>query len=237
MNIRKLHNWDVSPAKAIEIQNNLASQLIIKDTISEGDIRTIAGIDVSYDKKSDKCFAGVAVFSYPELKIIEEETAIGVVKFPYIPGLLTFREAPIILDCLEKLRIIPEIFCFDGQGITHPRRMGIASHLGLIIDKPSIGIAKTKLIGYYQQPAIEKGSAADLIFKGKVIGKVLRSRTNVKPIFISPGHKVSIDMALTITLKLCKQYRIPEVTRRAHILANHIRIINMSSPQDIPIEV
>jgi len=222
MKVKVLHPWSISYKKASQLQKDLSKLILLKNNLCKFDI--IAGADVSYDKQSDLIFAGVVVFHMDKtLEIIEEVAAVGKSKFPYIPGLLSFREAPVLLKSFKKMKNNPDAILFDGQGIAHPRYFGLASHLGLILDKPSIGCAKSRLIGSYAEPENIAGAYSELIYKEKTVGAVLRTKINTKPVFVSPGHKMNIACAIDIVLKTCRGYRIPEPTRRAHLLVNKLR--------------
>jgi len=222
MKIKQLHSWRVDYKKAIQIQENLRELLTFEKYT--GKIQTIAGADVSYDKHSGHFYAGVVVFKLnKQLELIEEATAVGKARFPYIPGLLSFREAPILLMAFRKLKNNPDIVLFDGQGIAHPRHFGLASHMGLILDKPSIGCAKSRLVGEYGSVENTAGAYSKLIYENKIVGVVLRTKKNTKPIFISPGHRTNLTFAIRIVLKTCCGYRIPEPTRQAHLLVNKLR--------------
>lgn len=214
-----LHSWEVNPQEAIKIQKDLKSNISLKKSFSK--INKIAGADVSYYQ--NKMIAGVVIFEFPNLKIVERQSFISTVNFPYIPGLLTFREGPSLLAAFKKIKNDPDIILFDGQGIAHPRRMGIATHLGLFLDKPTIGCAKSKLSGKYTSVGEEKGDYT-LLKEGKeVLGVVLRTRRKVKPIFISPGYKIDLSNSIEITLKCIVKYRLPVPVREAHIFVNQIR--------------
>jgi len=214
-----LHSWEVNPQEAIKIQKDLKSNISLKKSFSK--INKIAGADVSYYQ--NKMIAGVVIFEFPNLKTIERQSFISTVTFPYIPGLLTFREGPSLLAAFKKIKNDPDIILFDGQGIAHPRRMGIATHLGLFLDKPTIGCAKSKLSGKYTSVGEEKGDYT-LLKEGKeVLGAVLRTRRKVKPIFISPGYKIDLSDSIEITLKCIVKYRLPVPVREAHIFVNQIR--------------
>lgn len=222
MKFIRLHPWRLDYKKAIQVQETLRERLILKKPT--GKICTVAGADVSYDKQSDLFFAGVIVFKLGKhLERVEERTAVGKARFPYIPGLLSFREAPILLKAFNKLKIHPDIILFDGQGIAHPRHFGLASHLGLILDRPSIGCAKSRLVGEYGDVENVIGVYSKLFYKNEVVGVVLRTKVNTKPIFVSPGHKTNLAFAIRIALKTCCGYRIPEPIRQAHLLVNKLR--------------
>lgn len=226
MNFLDLHRWDVSPVEAIEIQNRLRRHLILDQAPAE--IRTVAGVDVSNEIGSNRLFAAVVVFDlqHPQPKgfpVLEAATASLEIDFPYIPGLLSFREIPVVLKAWEKLQTRPDCLMADGQGIAHPRRIGIASHLGLITDLPSIGCGKTRLIGSHREPGPLRGDGSPLIDRGETIGAVLRTRDGVAPVFISPGHLMTLDRAVEIVLAAQIRYRLPEPTRMAHQLVNEAR--------------
>ncbi len=222
MKFNRLHPWRVGYKKAVEIQDALRDLLVFKKP--EGKISTVAGADVSYDKRSDRFFAGVVVCTYGKrFEKIEESTAAGKAGFPYIPGLLSFREAPILLRAFKKLKNTPDVILFDGQGIAHPRYFGLASHMGLILDRPSVGCAKSRLVGEYDCVKNVAGGYSRLFYKDKVVGAVLRTKVNTNPIFVSAGHKTNLRFAIRIALKTCRGYRIPEPIRQAHLLVNRVR--------------
>lgn len=224
MEFEQLHSWNVNYEKAIQIQEILRNSLILKKP--QVKIHKVAGTDVSFDKRSDRFFAGVVVHEIKsELEKIEEVTVTGRVKFPYIPGLLSFREAPILLRAFRKLKTNPDVILFDGQGIAHPRNFGLASHIGLILNKPSIGCAKSLLVGEYEEVGNKIGAYSKLVFNNKVVGAVLRTKINTKPVFVSPGHKVNLAFAVRIVLETGCGYRIPEPIRQAHILVTKIRTL------------
>ena len=219
--VNPLHPWDVSPQEAIEIQNRLRHLIRVEKL--QGEIRYIAGADISFDKGSDIVYAGIVILKFPELVEVERSLVITSVKFPYIPGLLSFRESPALLQAWEKLNHIPDVIVIDGQGIAHPRRFGIASHFGLLVDCPAIGCAKSLLVGYYDEPDSKAGSFSYLYDSGEVIGAVLRTRDDVQPVFVSIGHRVTLEDAIEVILRCISGYRIPEPTRQAHLLVNALR--------------
>lgn len=206
-----------SIAQAVQIQEALRLKLILKNDFDQ--INIIAGIDVGYDMVRDLAHASIVIITLKTLNILETVQDFTRVTFPYVPGLLSFREIPAILSAMNKLTYSPDLLMVDGQGIAHPRRMGIASHLGIITDVPSIGIAKSCLVGRYKMPDSSKGAMTDLVYRQELIGKVLRSRDNIKPIFISPGHRVDMETALQLTLQCLTRYRLPEPTRLADKLS------------------
>jgi deoxyribonuclease V len=213
------HEWDVSPTEARNIQRNLAPRVSLVDAIEPDAIMTVAGVDNGYVKLEHGmvAFAAVVVMDFPALNITETIIADRPVTFPYVPGLLTFREAPAILAALERLSVEPDVLLFDGHGYAHPRRFGIASHMGVILDWPSIGFAKSLLTGTYDEPADEFGATTPLKDKSEIVGTVFRSLPGHSPLFVSPGHKVSIDSATQIALACCTGSSfMPAPTQAAH---------------------
>lgn len=218
MKIKKLHSWDVSVKEAIAIQIRLTKE--IKYSKISDCVNRVGGCDASFSKDESKVYAATVILSYPDLKILEITTATRKANFPYVPGLLTFREGPAILACLKKISTKPKVLFFDGQGIAHPRLMGIATHVGILLDMPTIGCAKSKLFGTYKEPAAKRGSFSTIKGKrGEIIGAVLRTKDHVRPIFVSPGHKMNLDDAIKLTLAVTQKYRIPEPLRQAHQMA------------------
>lgn len=211
-------DWPTTPAAAIALQQHLRSQVITTDAI--GPVHTVAGVDVGFEANNTITRAAVAVLSWPELQLQEQAIARRPTSFPYIPGLLSFREIPTVLDALGQLQIQPDLLLCDGQGIAHPRRFGIACHLGLLVNLPSIGVAKSRLIGQHQEVAEQRGSWQPLLDQGEVIGAVLRTRPKTKPLYISPGHRISLETAITYVMSCTTRYRLPETTRWAHRLAS-----------------
>ena len=221
------HPWNVSPAEAMEIQRQLRGK--VSKERSFGEVHTVAGVDVGF--KGEVARAAVVVLSYPELQPLDYSVAELPVEFPYIPGLLSFREGPSVLAALEKLATEPDLFIFDAQGLAHPRRMGLASHIGIIIDRPSIGCAKSRLCGTHHQPGPERGSYVHLYDNDEVIGAVVRTRTGVKPLYVSIGHRIDLESAIEYVLGCCRNHRLPETTRYAHRVAGGERLqIKASQP-------
>lgn len=214
MKINHLHEWNLEPKDAIQLQKDLADQVINDTPIDMDSIQTVAGVDVSV--KNNVSQAAVVVLTYPELEIIETVRAKQPTTYPYIPGLLTFREGPVLEEAFNQLEHEPDVFIFDGMGQIHPRKMGIAAHLGLWLDRPAIGCGKTHFIGDYSEPATEKGSYSKLSYKGETLGVVLRTRTNVKPVYISVGHKADLTSAIQLILACTPKYRLPRPIRQAH---------------------
>jgi deoxyribonuclease V len=245
--MKMLHNWNLSFAQAIALQRQLAGR--IRQTAVRKPPKLVAGLDCAFSKDGRKIIAAVIVLKLPDpsvipspssvipakagihFEIVETATVIQKVNFPYIPGLLSFREAPACIAAVEKLKLSPDAFIIDGQGIAHPRRFGIASHLGLFFNKPTIGCAKSRLIGEFEPPPLKKGTYSLLMVPGhgprvtghEVIGAVLRTRTNVKPVFVSVGNKCTLKDAVEITLACTTRYRIPEPTRLAHQLVGRLK--------------
>jgi deoxyribonuclease V len=214
MNNTPEHSWNITLDEAKKLQNNLAQKIKICQLPS--DIKRVAGFDVSYLKEENILIAGMVIIDYPSLNICDSFVITDQIHFPYIPGYLSFREAPVLLKLLEKHRQQADIFIFDGHGIAHPRGLGIASHIGILSNSPSIGCAKKKLVGEYHLPDHKKGSSTDLVFKDNTIGKVLRTKDGTKPVFISVGNLVSLEEATQFVLNCTTKYRLPEPTRLAH---------------------
>ncbi len=216
-----LHDWNLSPRDAVALQHELRGRVLLQPPPSPP--RTVAGADISFNKHEETIYAGIVVVRLPDLVTVEEVGVVTKTKFPYVPGLLSFREAPAILEAWEKLRAQPDAVMFDGQGIAHPRRFGIASHVGLWLDRPTWGCAKSLLTGRYDEPAPTRGSHSPLLDKGETIGAVLRTKDDVAPVFVSPGHWIDLETAVNLTLRCGGGYRIPEPTRRAHLFVNALR--------------
>ncbi len=216
------HPWEISFKEAAELQRKLRQRLVYEEYT--GQINLIAGADISYARKTNTNYAGALVFSYPGLELVEEVGVARECHFPYVPGFLSFREGPPLLEVLSRLRHEPDILVFDGQGIAHPRRLGIAAHLGVILDKPAIGCAKTRLCGKYDPPPDEVGAWSPLTHQGETVGAVLRTKKGTKPVFISTGHRITLNQALQVVSACCRGYRLPEVVRRAHLFVNRLRI-------------
>ena len=211
------HPWNLTPQQAIALQKQLSRKVIRKSGFNIDDVETVAGIDTHYYQGLST--AAVVSIRLADLETVDRATACRQVSFPYLPGLLTFREGPVILDALSNLSSVPDMLMFDGQGIAHPRRCGLASHIGLLLNRPSIGCAKTKLSGRYKEPQTEKGSYSSLKAGNETIGAVVRTRNSVKPMFISIGHLINLQDSIKIALICCHRYRLPETIRRADKLA------------------
>jgi deoxyribonuclease V len=221
LKISFLHPWKVSPREAIRIQQELRKKLRLRPP--QAPFKTVAAADVSYSRTDEKLFAAFLIFSYPDLTLLESAAAKGKSSFPYIPGLLSFREAPILLKAFSKLERRPDVILIDGQGIAHPRFMGIAAHLGLLLNLPSIGCAKSRLFGKETEPGLEQGSFVPLMEEERTVGMTVRTRAGVKPVYVSPGHKMDMEGSVKMVLSLCRGYRIPEPLRQVHIFVNQLR--------------
>ncbi len=212
------HPWAVTPAQARVIQSELAERVETQDRL--GEVHRVAGVDVGFEEKGAVTRAAVAVLDFPRLTSVEKAIARRPTCFPYVPGLLSFRELPAVLAAMERLETLPDLLLCDGQGIAHPRRLGIAAHLGVLLDLPSIGVAKSRLIGDHAPVGEEKGAWVPLMHKNERIGAVLRTRTRVKPLYISVGHRVGLETAIHYVLACTPRFRLPETTRQAHKLAS-----------------
>lgn len=221
MDFPKLHRWDVTPKEAVAIQREFADRLQLDKSLRRWEL--IAGADVSYNRFSDKIYACVLVWRAADGVVVERHAVARRMTFPYVPGLLSFREAPALLDAFARLRTEPDVVILDGQGIAHPRRMGFASHVGLWLPWPTVGCAKSLLVGDFEPPAEEAASSSPLVVKGEVRGAVLRSRSRVKPLFVSPGNRIDLESSVKVVLGCIRKYRLPEPTRLADQLANECR--------------
>ncbi|MGQ9681147.1 MAG: deoxyribonuclease V [Anaerolineae bacterium] len=209
------HAWEVTPPEAVAIQQELRRLVILRGPLV--DVRAVVGLDVSF--AGGRARAAAVVYSYPDLEVQEEAKAERAVGFPYVPGLLTFREGPAALAALERLRASWGVLLCDGQGYAHPRRLGLASHLGVLLDRPSVGCAKSRLVGRHGQVGEERGAWEPLLDGVEVVGAALRTRRGVKPVYVSPGHRLDLESAIGLVLACTRGRRLPEPTRRAHILA------------------
>lgn len=214
MRVHYRHDWNLKPDQAIALQKQLSSEVISNQPIDVNAVQLVAGVDVSV--KDNVSQAAVVVMTFPDLKPVETVLASRPTPFPYIPGLLSFREGPVLVEAFEKLQHEPDVLIFDGMGIAHPRRIGIASQMGLWLQTPTIGCGKTLFVGKYQEPALERGSWSDLVDKGQIIGAVLRARAGVKPVYISPGHLADLPTAIDLVMRCTPKYRLPEPIRLAH---------------------
>ncbi|HOY68828.1 MAG TPA: deoxyribonuclease V [Candidatus Ozemobacteraceae bacterium] len=226
MNLKPLHVWNVSPTRAMGLQERLVGSIIPRGR-PRG--RLVAGIDCSFEHEpggsvnQGTIVAAIIVWECASGKVVDEAFAVLPAAFPYVPGLLTFREGPAVLEAWGRLKTKPDVVIFDGHGIAHPRGIGIASHLGLWLDLPSIGCAKSRLCGEATDPAPEAGSVSDLRLDGRLIGRLVRTKTGVKPVFVSIGHRIGLTAAVDLVLACCRGYRLPEPTRLAHLAGNRFR--------------
>jgi deoxyribonuclease V len=207
-----MHSWDVGTEEALAIQRRLRPLVRQEGSLALDDIHTVAGVDVSYGEVGR---AAVVVLSFPGLEVLEEVAIEGAAPFPYIPGLLSFREGPLALAALERVQTRPDVLMFDGQGYAHPRRLGLASHLGVYLDMPSIGVAKSRLVGTYAEPGPNIGDRSPLVHRGEVVGVALRTKPRTNPLFVSAGHKLDLETAVAVVLRSLRSYRLPEPTRLA----------------------
>lgn len=206
--------WPTNEAEAVAVQDSLRDRVLRSGPPLES-LRLAAGVDVAYDTDSDLIAGAVVVLDVATRQPVTEVTAVGRAAFPYVPGLLAFREIPILIEALEQLTVRPDVLVCDGYGLAHPRRFGLACHLGVLTDLPSVGVAKTPFVGRYESPADRRGATADLLDGPEVIGRAVRTRDGVKPVYVSIGHRIDLDTACALTLALSAGYRQPETTRRA----------------------
>jgi deoxyribonuclease V len=216
-----LHSWDLGTAQARDLQLKLAAQ--VDSSRSLGPYGTVAGADVSYNLRGRWLYAAVVVVRADTLEVMDRSGVVCEVGFPYVPGLLSFRETPAVLEAFAGLKVRPDVFLCDGQGLAHPRRMGLASHLGLWLGIPTIGCAKSRLVGEYDEPGPERGAWTPLLDKGETIGAVLRTRARVKPLFVSSGHMCDLASAIAVVLATTRVYRLPVPSRLAHQYVNELR--------------
>jgi deoxyribonuclease V len=229
MEIHHLHSFTVTYGEALSIQHALREKLNLQDTYAQPPT-TVAGADISCEIWSNHFFASVLLYRYPDMTLIEEAHADQVTDFPYIPGMLSFREGPALLQAFAKLKRSPDIAIFDGQGIAHPRGLGLASHMGLFLNIPTIGCAKTRLWGSHGEVGEEAGERVPLTHDSETIGYVVRTKTRVKPLFISPGQGISRERAVDVVLSCCCGYRLPEPVRNAHLAVNRFRQQHLTAP-------
>lgn len=220
MEIADLHPWDLTPSEAVSLQERLAERVVREDRL--GEIRRVAGIDVGFDRVGKEAIAraAIAVLAFPELEVRERVVIRREVDFPYVPGLLSFREAPAILDALQELDSDVDLLVADAHGLAHPRRFGLACHLGILAGRPSLGIAKSLLVGEHAPLPEERGGWRPLVHRNETVGAAVRTRTGVRPVYVSVGHRVSLDTGIGLALELARRYRLPETTREAHRLAS-----------------
>ena len=217
----ELHHWDLSPKEAVEVQKQWREKVITEDQF--GPVTTVAGVDVGFEDNNRVTRAAIVVLSYPELHPVDSALVKIPTSYPYIPGLLSFREIPAILQAYQQLKIKPDLLLCDGQGTAHPRRFGIACHLGVWLNVPAIGVGKTRLVGSYDDLPDTKGAWVPLLDKGEVVGAVVRSRQGVKPIYVSAGHRISLSASIQWVMNCVTRFKLPETTRHAHYLASELK--------------
>ena len=217
-------NWNVTVPEAVALQRELRGRLVLRPPAAFAP-RLVGGADISLDRDSPRGYAGIAVIDRSTMETVDEATAAGDLAFPYVPGLLSFRELPLIERVWERLRARPDVLVFDGQGYAHPRRFGLACHGGVLFDVPSVGCAKTLLVGRHAPLGEERGARAELVDRGEVVGMALRLRAGTKPVYVSPGHLMDLPTAVDVVLAVSAGYREPETTRRSHRLVNRVRLV------------
>jgi len=223
MKPRITHRFKVTPKAAVGLQEELKCRLETARPLDLDRVQLVAGADVSYLRGDERMFAAVSVFTYPDMEPVESRWGSTPVGFPYVPGLLAFREAPPLLSVFRRLGCEPDVILFDGHGVAHPRGFGIASHMGVLLGVPTVGVAKSVLVGEYEMPARRMGSRTPLVYNGDIVGLAVRTRDGVKPVFVSVGNLIDIKSAARITLTCCGRYRLPEPLRAAHRLSNEAR--------------
>lgn len=216
-----MHRWDLTPEEAIKLQNELRNKIDLNNRVDLSKVRLLAASDLAYE--GDVGYAVLLLYSYPELTLLERVSVKRRVTFPYIPGLLAFREMPLLIEALAKLRRRPDVWLVDGAGIAHPRRMGIATHLGIYTNIPTVGCAKSHLFGRFEIPGPKKGSYSYIYDKDEIIGAVLRTKDNVSPVFLSVGYAISLEVAIDLVLSCCEGYRLPKPLREAHNTIERIK--------------
>ena len=221
MRVEELHGFDLSPAEARRLQGELASRVVAEPPLDLGAVRYVAGADVS--TQGDKAYATVVILDFPRLSAVEVQGFEAPLEVPYVPGLLSFREMPSVLGALKKVETAAEVMVLDAQGLAHPRRMGLASHIGLFLEVPTVGCAKSVLVGKFEEPGVGKGSATELVHRGEVVGRAVRTRERVSPVYVSVGNGIDLDSSVELVLACCTRYRLPEPTRQAHNAANRLR--------------
>ena len=217
-----LHDWNLSPREAVSLQRELRHRVLVEAPMRE--IELVAGADISFNKFSETIYAAIVVLRLPTMEVVEEQGIVTTTRFPYVPGLLSFRELPALLEVWQKLQTVPDCVVFDGQGLAHPRRFGIACHAGLWLDTMTIGCAKSVLIGKFDEPNVGRGSWSPMIDKNEIMGAALRTKDKVSPVYVSVGHKMDLPSAIDLMLRCDGGYRVPEPTRRAHLLVNKLRL-------------
>lgn len=219
MHISELHPWPNDADEARAIQDTLRTRIDVSTPVRPAQVRYVAGVDVAYAKADDRLAAAVVVLDLATFETVETQVAVGVPRFDYVPGLFAFRELPVLLDAMRRLEKAPDLIVCDGHGVAHPQRFGLACHLGLLADRPTFGVAKTPFVGSYTDPRPERAAWSPLTDGQDVIGRVLRTQDNTKPVFVSAGHRITLEDATTFTLSLCRTYRLPETTRLADQLS------------------
>jgi deoxyribonuclease V len=223
MRVKKLHKWDITFEEARAVQERLSRRVVL-EPLRLGGVRYVAGADIAVCKKPDRLVAAVVVLTFPGLELVEIQTAVARPPFPYVPGYLSFREIPVLIDCFERVTTRVDAVLCDGQGIAHPRRFGLASHLGLALDIPTVGCAKSRLTGDHGNVGTRRGDFTRLTLDGRQIGSVLTTRDNVRPIYVSPGFRTDFPSSRRITLACLTRFRLPEPTRLAHIEAGKAKL-------------
>ena len=221
MKAEGLHGFDLEPDEARRLQEELASRVVAGPALGLSRVGHVAGADVS--TQGDMAYATVVVLEFPGLSLVEVQGFEAPLRFPYVPGLLSFREVPSLVGALRKVETQVDALILDAQGLAHPRRMGLASHLGIFLDVPTVGCAKSRLVGSFEEPGREKGSATDLVHRGEIVGRVVRTRDGVSPVYVSVGNGIDLGSAVDLVLACCTKYRLPETTRQAHNAANRLR--------------
>ncbi len=226
------HRWTLTPREAIALQQRIADRVVRDDDF--GEVACVAGVDVGFEDDGKVARAAVALLAFPSLELLDWAVAREPTRFPYVPGLLSFREIPVVRAALKKLRRRPDLVLVDGQGLAHPRRLGIACHLGLVTGLPTVGVAKSLLVGEHRTPAMRRGAWRPLVHRDEIVGAALRTRQGVAPVYVSIGHRVSLESAVRFVLACASGYRLPETTRWAHRLASGPRIDDGRSPNLSP---
>jgi deoxyribonuclease V len=231
MHFKHLHTWDLTPTEAVQLQRDLAGQIDVRTPLKKW--KTVAGADISYRKFDPTLYASVVVVRVSDGEIIETSDVVRQASFPYVPGLLSFRESPAVLDAFAELKTRPDVVMIDGQGYAHPRRMGIACHLGLWLGIPTVGCAKSRLCGTHREPGPRRGALARLVDRKEQIGYVVRTKDRVSPLYISAGHKIDLASAVRVVLGTTRGFRIPEPTRLAHLRVNELRRAGCSTADSL----
>ncbi|MBW4466854.1 MAG: deoxyribonuclease V [Pegethrix bostrychoides GSE-TBD4-15B] len=234
MQLFHAHDWNLTPQAAIALQQKLRSEIITVDQLDS--VQTVAGVDVGFEDAGATTRAAISVLSFPTLSLVEQSVARLPTSFPYVPGLLSFREVPAVLEALAKLSALPDLLLCDGQGTAHPRRFGIACHIGLLVNRPAVGVGKSRLVGTYPDVPDERGAWVPLTHQDETIGAVLRTRLGTKPLYISPGHRISLETAVRCVMRCTTRYRLPETTRAAHKLASETPAAELEQAIGKPIE-